>query len=178
MPLMLRVPPRESQDAFNLRRWEKVLADRQLAGMAQRIETDRHGHIVMTPPPGPIHGSRQFQIAKALDSLLAGKVITECPLSTSDGVKAVDVGWFSDSRFREAFDRRCFLRAPEICVEILSPSNTAPEMEEKMALYFEAGAEEVWFCEEDGTMRFHLDPESPPADQSRLCPDFPGSIPE
>ena len=30
-------------------------------------------------------------------------------------------------------------RAPEICVEVLSPSNSKPEMEEKRALYFEAG---------------------------------------
>jgi hypothetical protein len=31
-------------------------------------------------------------------------------------------------------------RAPEICVEIISPSNTESEIQEKQALYFEAGA--------------------------------------
>jgi Uma2 family endonuclease len=33
--------------------------------------------------------------------------------------------------------------------EILSPSNTAGEIDEKIALYFEAGAREVWICEQD-----------------------------
>jgi integrase len=34
-------------------------------------------------------------------------------------------------------------RAPEICIEILSPSNTPAEINEKRALYFDAGAAEV-----------------------------------
>jgi Uma2 family endonuclease len=44
--------------------------------------------------------------------------------------------------------------APPICVEIVSPSNTATQMEEKRALYFASGAKEVWVCERDGKMRF------------------------
>mgnify|MGYP001313879954 CR=1 FL=1 len=39
------------------------------------------------------------------------------------------------------------LAAPEICLEILSPSNSIVEMEMKRALYFEAGAREVWECD-------------------------------
>ena len=46
-------------------------------------------------------------------------------------------------------------RAPEICVEVLSPSDFKPEMEEKRALYFEAGAHEVWICGRDGKMEFY-----------------------
>ena len=44
-------------------------------------------------------------------------------------------------------------------------------MEEKKSLYFDAGAEEVWFCEEDGTMRFHS--AHGVLDRSQLAPDFP-----
>jgi Uma2 family endonuclease len=33
----------------------------------------------------------------------------------------------------------CFARSPELCVEIISPA----EIQEKMALYFDAGAREV-----------------------------------
>lgn len=40
--------------------------------------------------------------------------------------------------------------APEVCVEVLSPSNTAPEMSEKVAAYLDAGAIEVWIVREDG----------------------------
>ena len=46
--------------------------------------------------------------------------------------------------------------APEICVEILSPSNTQPEINEKRALYFDAGATEVWICNLNGSMSFNF----------------------
>jgi Uma2 family endonuclease len=59
-------------------------------------------------------------------------------------------------------------RAPKICVEIISPSNTAAEIEEKRALYFEAGAQEGWTCGLDGELRFQV----APVDASRLCPAY------
>lgn len=43
-------------------------------------------------------------------------------------------------------------RAPELCVEVLSPSNTEPEMQQKTAAYLAAGALEVWLVKEDGTV--------------------------
>lgn len=174
MSLAIHLPPRPDQREFNLRVWERLLADPELAKIDGRFETDRHGHIIMSPPPGPLHGTRQAEIAFHLRSHLRGRLVTECAISTSDGVKAADVGWFSDIRFARAFDSRCFLEAPEICVEVLSPSNTRDEMDEKMALYFDAGAEEVWFCELDGSMRYH----SPQGalEQSQLCPAFPPAI--
>lgn len=50
---------------------------------------------------------------------------------------------------------RCFsTRASEICVEILSPSNTQPGIDEKRALYFDAGATEAWICNLDGSLSF------------------------
>jgi len=174
MSLAIQLPAREDQMEFNLRIWEQLLADPELAKVEGRIETDRHGHIIMIPPPGPPHGSRQADISYHLRVLLGGRVVTECPISTSDGVKAADVAWFSDVRYARAFDRRCFLEAPEICVEVISPSNTAAEMDEKMALYFDAGATEVWFCEGDGTMRFN--DSSGSLERSVLCPDFPSVI--
>ncbi len=47
-------------------------------------------------------------------------------------------------------------------------------MQEKMALYFDAGAREVWLCETDGAMKFFAGGESVRA--SKLCPDFPAQI--
>lgn len=44
--------------------------------------------------------------------------------------------------------------APEICVEIMSESNDWNEMEEKIALYREAGAEEVWDVDQEDEVRF------------------------
>jgi Uma2 family endonuclease len=172
--LAIQLPPRDDQQEFNLRVWHRLLADTDLAKIEGRFETDRHGHLLMTPPPGYQHGGRQFEIGYLLRKLLGGNVRTECPLSTSDGVKAVDVAWLSDLRESTALRGQLLTVAPEICVEVLSPSNTPAEMEEKKALYFDVGADEVWFCEEDGNMRFH----SPtgPLEKSQLCPDFPALI--
>ena len=51
-------------------------------------------------------------------------------------------------------DQTPFSVAPEICIEVVSPSNAAAEMEEKTALYFGAGAQEVWRVSLDGEIRF------------------------
>jgi len=48
--LTLELPPHKTRAAFNLRRWAELLADRELAKVEGRIETDRHGHIIMSPP--------------------------------------------------------------------------------------------------------------------------------
>jgi len=99
----------------------------------------------------------------------------ECPLSTSDGVKAIDVAWLSTTREEHVEKPVLLRRAPEICVEIISPSNTDSEIKEKQTLYFEAGAQEVWTCGLDGTMRFYV-ANGGEVDTSLLCPDFPRKI--
>jgi Uma2 family endonuclease len=174
MPLTIQLHPSESQTAFNLKRWRQLLTDPELARLPFRVETDRHGHILMSPPPAPAHGKKQNRIGTLLEQFLPnGHVVTECPVSTPDGVKAIDVAWLAPERGQEADTETCLTRAPEICVEILSPSNTAGEIAEKIALYFEAGACEVWICEQDGTLKFHFS--SPPEirESSELCPQFP-----
>ena len=172
--LTLELPPHKTQRAFNLRRWAELLADRELAKVEGRIETDRYGHIIMSPPPAPSHGSFQSEIAHLLRSLMgAGRVLTQCPISTADGVKAADVAWASPERLRELGVQVCFARAPEICVEVISPSNTEEEIREKLALYFDAGASEVWLCAQSGAMRFFGPGAGRSMRASRLCPRFP-----
>lgn len=83
-----------------------------------------------------------------------GRVLTECPISTADGVRAADVAWASAECLRELGNRACFPRSPELCVEVLSPANTEEEMREKVVLYFDAGAHEVRLCDSDGRMKF------------------------
>jgi len=175
--LTIELPPHQAQTARNLRRWAELLADRDLARFEGRIETDRHGQIIMSPPPAPTHGSFQSEIAYLLRSLMPnGRTLAECPISTADGVKAADVAWASPECMRELGDRVCFPRAPEVCVEVLSPSNTEAEMREKMALYFDAGAREVWLCGATGAMSF-FGPGTPrPLNASQLCPQFPKQI--
>ena|SRR5947207_8524105 len=175
--LTIELPPQQALTEFNLRRWAEVLADRELAKFEWRIETDRHGYAIMSPPPAPKHGILQVRIGHLLQNQLAqGRVITECPVSTADGVRATDVAWASAEAVRELGDRVCFPRAPEICVEVLSPGNTKAEIREKTALYFDAGAKEVWLCSESGAMTFLRAGETQPMPASQICPDFPIQI--
>jgi len=175
--LTLELPPQKAQTEYNLRRWAELLADRELAKVEGRIETDRHGHIIMSPPPAPSHGSYQSEIAYLLrTSLRKGRVLTECPISTADGVKAADVAWASPQKMKELSGQVCFPSAPEICVEVISPSNTKAEIAEKMSLYFDAGAQEVWLCDDDGTMSFFVGGGERPVSISKICPKFPKQV--
>jgi Uma2 family endonuclease len=177
MALTLELPPQEAQTEFNLRRWAELLADRDIARIEGRVETDRHGHVIMSPPPAPSHGSYQMEIGHLLRTLLpAGRVLTECPISTADGVKAADVAWASPECMLDLGNRPCFPRAPEICVEVISPSNSEAELREKAALYFDAGAKEVWMCSPSGHMSFFAAGMAKPLAASPICLQFPKQV--
>jgi Uma2 family endonuclease len=175
--LTIQLPPHEAQTEFNLRRWDELLADRELARIEGRVETDRFGHVIMSPPPAANHGFYQFEIARLLHQFMRrGRVLTECPISTADGVRAADVAWASPQRVKELGNRTCFPNAPEICIEVLSPGNSDAEIQEKMRLYFDAGAQEVWVCGMIGGMNFYLSADAPASQVSKLCPEFPVHI--
>ena len=94
--LTIELPSQVQQTAFNLRRWNELLADPEMHRIEGRIETDRYGNIIMSPPPAPSHGSFQSEISHLMRTLLSeGRVLTECPISTADGVRASDVAWAS-----------------------------------------------------------------------------------
>jgi Uma2 family endonuclease len=97
-------------------------------------------------------------------------------VSTADGVKAADVAWASVDTMRELGERVSFPRAPEICVEVQSPRNTDAELREKAALYFDAGALEVWVCSQSGVVTFTCAGEATPMPASRIFPDFPTQV--
>lgn len=166
------------QTAFNVAVWERLQEDADLAALPYRIETDRYGQLIMSPPPAPQHGSSQGMISYLLHTLTEnGRPVSECPVSTSEGVKAADVAWCSDEVWNSLEGRSCFTRCPEILVEIISPSNTKAEIRDKTALYFEAGAKEVWLCSMEGKMSFFSGPGESLA-ASTLVPDFPSGLPE
>ena len=86
------------------------------------------------------------------------------------------MAWASATLIEELGRRVCFPRAPEICVEVVSPSNTEAEIQEKLALYSDAGAKEVWTCAESGAMSFFGAKGVRPMRTSQLCPEFPKRI--
>jgi Uma2 family endonuclease len=178
VPIRIELPDLAAQTKFNLGRWTEILADPELAKLSYRVETDQHGHLVMTPPPAPIHGNRQGRIGALLLQLLPnGEIFTECPVSTAGGVKAADVAWIAPNRRENVAELVLFELAPEICVEVLSPSNSPAEIDEKRVLYFDAGAAEVWVCNLDGSISFFVGPDHLRSSASILCPAFPTQIP-
>jgi Uma2 family endonuclease len=129
--------------------WDDVLADPSLQDLPYKIELNRWGRIEMSPAGNP-HGRVQTQVGRELDHRPGGVVYTECSIQTSDGVRVADVAWISDARLAEMGETTPFAHAPELCVEIMSPSNTWADMHRKAALYLEAGAQEVWIQTLDG----------------------------
>lgn len=176
MKLVIDLPSREEQWAFNKKRWEEVCADSFLASLPHRFETNAFGYLLMSPPPALRHARYCAEIMLTLrDMLPNGASYENVPVSTSDGVRALDVVWGSTELLQgDGADDLLFEKCPEICVEVMSPSNTLKEMAHKKTLYFDAGAEEVWLCAEDGKMTFYTkDNPDVIAEQSTKCPDFP-----
>jgi Uma2 family endonuclease len=130
----------------------------------------------MSPPPFFDHVRYVARIIELSHGLLpAGKVLSETPVVTSDGVKVTAAAWISAAYAEELEGQHpaALERAPEICIEVLSPSDTVEEMAEKSALYFDAGAREVWLCGLNGKITFYT-PE--PTPQSAIYPEFPNEI--
>ena len=177
MPATLNIPTIRDAQAFHLKRWQAVCADSSMHSRAERIETNRYGQIVMMPPPGFSHSTRQSCIFAHLLSAFPTGAAVEVAVLTADGVKGIDVAWISEGRVKRGLKADVLTIAPEICVEVISPGNTKQEMEDKRALYFGAGAEEVWLCDEKGALHFYLkgEPEVA-AKSSMLCPTMPRRV--
>ena len=135
-------------------KWDQVCADKLLQDLPYKIELNEWGNIVMSPASNR-HGNLQTKIAFYLMSQMPdGTVLTECSVDTAKGVKVADVAWVSDAFLQRNKGATPYVEAPEVCVEIQSPSNSDTEMAEKRDLYFAKGAREYWLCDEDGNLSF------------------------
>lgn len=156
--------------------WSRALRDPALRDLPYKVETNEYGQLVMSPQR-PLHGHVQVRTVDLLGEhvLEPGRRIVEFAIRTSKGVKVADVAWISERRWQDyARDAEASPISAEICIEVLSRSNTAAEIDEKRRLYFGAGAEEVWTCDLEGHVRFFG-----PAgerDASNLAPGFPSRI--
>jgi len=152
--------------------WSDIVADPNLKDLPYKIESNEYGQIVMSPHKR-IHAIWQGEIEWRLRQFLpTGRTAPEFAIDTRSGTKTPDVVWYSKDKEKALLaDQRL---APEICVEVLSDSNTNEEMATKRALYFESGATEVWLCDESGSLRFYVPDGERPC--SELAPDFPRKL--
>ena len=150
--------------------WAAVLENPWLRDLPFKIELNGFGQILMTPASNK-HGRTQSRLVIALDRHQSGgEVIAECSIDTSDGVKVADVVWASDGFIAEHGYTTPYSKAPELCIEIVSPSNSQAELDHKIALYLAQGAREVWVVDEDGGVTMH--DASGPIRASRIASDF------
>ena len=133
--------------------WQDVLADKSLRDLPYKIELNEYGNIEMSPASFT-HSRFQGKLAALLSAQLGGEVFTELAIETGKGVKVPDVAWGSDDYFQRHKNDIAATSAPEICIEIISPSNSKREMKAKINLYLKAGAVEVWLVNEQGGIRF------------------------
>ncbi|HXD86899.1 MAG TPA: Uma2 family endonuclease [Urbifossiella sp.] len=110
------------------------------------------GEVITMPGPNWQHGEIAANVAVAIKLFLRknkiGRVTVEGGNITERGpdtVRSPDVSFMSMERMPldEKMDRYAE-GAADLCVEVLSPSNTRAEMNEKIAEYFAGGSRLVW----------------------------------
>jgi len=165
-------------DAPGARAWSRAVNDPQFHDLPYKVETNARGQLVLTFHK-VYHSDLQGDIILLLASERGpkgeGRPRPEYAVYTADGVKVPDVVWISAERAAQVPDEaEASPVMPEICIEVLSRSNTAAEMDEKRHLFFEGGAEEVWVVDADGRVRFYE--ANGEIEQSKRAPTFPAQV--
>ena len=124
-------------------RFRELCDDPRFANLPGKVELDAWGRIIMSPANNQ-HGLLQARLAEFLRQSLGGAAIVEASISTNPDLRVTDVAWASDEFMRAHANETPFMVAPEICIEVASPSNSARELQEKVAAYLAMGATEAW----------------------------------
>jgi Uma2 family endonuclease len=147
------------------------------------------GEIVDMPPAMELHGRVCFKIGFHLEvyghRTGYGYVLTNDTAVVTerapDTVRGADVIFFSRARRPESeLASRLSLIPPDLVVEVLSPSNRAGEILEKIAEYLNAGVLMVWIVHpEDRTVAIYRPDDPMPAfyrdtDVIEDLPELPG----
>lgn len=110
------------------------------------------GELVMMSPAGFEHGWLVMKLGHCLTEFVTqsklgivvggdpGFVIERDP----DTVRAPDVAFVSQQRHERGFTRGFFEGAPDLAVEIVSPSDLASEVTSKVQMWLDAGCQAVW----------------------------------
>lgn len=114
------------------------------------------GRIVPMSPTGGRHGRLELRLGRQLDDYVAERgtgwaVVGEVGIyirRQPDRVRAADVAVFNKDVLPEAPDGYISV-APDLAVEIVSPTDRWADIRQKVADYFSIGVERVWVIEPD-----------------------------
>lgn len=111
------------------------------------------GVVVREPRPGDLHGYVQVSVAaelRAWASTTGARVTAESGYILSDDpatLRGPDVAVVLRPRPTEGEPGGWVRGAPDVAVEVLSPSDTSTAMQRKVLDYFGAGAQLVWLID-------------------------------
>jgi Uma2 family endonuclease len=135
-------------------RFRELCEDPRFDNLPGKIEIDMWGRILMSPASN-YHGMLQMRLGQRL-AALGGRAIAEASVITASGLLVADVAWASEAFVRAHESETPFTRAPELCIEIASPSNSRKALRDKVADYLAAGAVEAWIVfAQSKTVEFH-----------------------
>lgn len=141
-------------------RYLSLLDDPRYAGLPGKFELTAWGQIIMTPPAEVWHYRVAARLVRALTASLGGEAFQEGAIAIEGhGTPVADVVWCSPAFLARHGNERVLQSAPEICIEVLSPSNSTREIDEKRAAYLAAGALEVWIVDPVGRSIAFFGPE-------------------
>ncbi len=141
-----------------------TFADCLTWGENERIEII-NGEAVMMAPPSRIHQEISFEMCRQLGNYLEGKRCKAYPapfavrLFEKDGDSPENVGTMVEPDIsivcdRDKLDKHGCKGAPDMVVEILSPSTQRHDRLVKLGLYQRAGVREYWIVNpEDQTVQ-------------------------
>jgi Uma2 family endonuclease len=113
----------------------------------------RHGELFQLPPPKFEHSRVQWQLRRLLERAAgdAAIVTTEFGFrpTPENEYLITDVAFASTKRWNSTDPNGYFSGAPEIVIEVLSPSNTAIEMLDERNTCLENGSREFWIVDTD-----------------------------
>ena len=123
-------------------RFRALVEDPRFANVQGKVELDAWGRIIVSPASN-LHALLQGRLIARL-AVGGGEVLAEASVATAAGVLVADVAWMSPESADALGTQTPFPRAPDLCVEIASPSNSKAALEGKVAAYLKSGAREVW----------------------------------
>ena len=123
-------------------RYRDMCEDVRFSNLPGKIELDLWGRMVMSPA-STYHGMVQGRLCQRL-AVLGGETFAEAPIVTALGLFVADVAWGSAQFIAAHGAETPLMWAPELCIEVVSPSNSVKELREKTEAYLAVGAEEVW----------------------------------
>lgn len=139
-------PNKQMAATTNLMSWE---AFEQLPDDGMHHEIIQ-GELISLPPPKSGHSNLANNVAEAFRPLKErglGRVYLEAGYKLSENPPTwiqPDVSFLREERVRITAPKGYFAGAPELAIEIVSPSESARDLERKVELLLAAGAYAVW----------------------------------